>query len=153
MGIEIERKFLISTMPDLTGYPYREIEQAYLNTSPAMRIRKHVKDGKTGYEFTYKGKGRLSHEEYNLPLDEASYAHLLEKHDGIVISKTRYLIPYGKYTIELDVFSGAYEGSVLAEVEFPTVEEADSFVPPEWFGEDVTDSGEWSNARMAMRDI
>lgn len=39
---------------------------------------------------------------------------------------------YAHLTIELDVFSGVYDGLILAEVEFPTVEEAEAFVPPEW---------------------
>ena len=78
-------------------------------------------------------------EEYNLPLTKESYEHLLEKADGTVITKTRYRIPEKNgLTIELDVFHGRYGGLLLAEVEFATEEEANSYCPPEWFGEDVT---------------
>ncbi len=52
-------------------------------------------------------------------------------------------------TIEMDVFEGAYEGLILAEVEFPTEEAALAFTPPEWFGRDVTFTGEYSNSRLA----
>ena len=95
-------------------------------------------------------------EEYNLPLTAESYAHLLSKADGIVLTKKRYLIPLGQaeaeagLTIELDVFEGAYEGLILAEVEFSSEEAALSFVPPSWFGREVTFTGEYQNSVLAM---
>lgn len=52
-------------------------------------------------------------------------------------------------TVELDVFSGKYQGLMLAEVEFPTEEAALSFTPPAWFGRDVTFSGEYQNSRLS----
>ena len=87
--MEIERKYLISTPPeDYRSYPYRWIEQAYLCTDPVVRIRRD--DGR--YYLTYKSKGLLVREEYNLPLTEDAYFHLLQKADGIVLQKRRYLI-------------------------------------------------------------
>ena len=52
-------------------------------------------------------------------------------------------------TVELDVFEGRYQGLILAEVEFPTMEQAESFTPPSWFGPDVTLSGEYQNSRLS----
>lgn len=47
----------------------------------------------------------MAREEYNLPLTQEAYEHLKPKADGLVISKTRYLIPEKDgLTIELDVF-------------------------------------------------
>ena len=150
MGLEIERKFLVSKLPEnLEQYPVRIIEQAYLNLTPAVRIRHDQSKDLEKYELTYKGKGLLSHTEYNMPLDSSSYLHLLEKHDGLIIRKKRYMIPVGNYTAELDLFEGDLDGIVLAEVEFPNVQEANSFIPPSWFAKDVTESGQYSNARMA----
>ena len=146
--MEIERKYLISTPPeDYRSYPYRWIEQAYLCTDPVVRIRRD--DGR--YYLTYKSKGLLVREEYNLPLTEDAYFHLLQKADGIVLQKRRYLIPIDgtSLTIELDLFEGQYEGLMLAEVEFPSEEEANAFTPPAWFGEDVTDSGLYQNSRLS----
>ena len=99
--MEIERKYLIDTLPeDYQDYPCRHIEQAYLNTDPVIRIRKD----NNKYELTYKSKGLMAREEYNLPLDEASYQHLLTKIDGRLIRKKRYMIPLNdSLTIELDV--------------------------------------------------
>ncbi|MCC8151623.1 MAG: CYTH domain-containing protein [Lachnospiraceae bacterium] len=133
--MEIERKFLISRLPEnLSAYPCHQIEQGYLCTGPVIRIRRQDDD----YILTYKSGGMLSREEYNLPLTAEAYEHLKPKADGIYISKKRYCIPFGKYTIELDIFEGEVAPLILAEVEFPTVEEANDFVPPEWFAEDVT---------------
>ena len=80
------------------------------------------------------------------------FTHLKEKIDGLLIQKRRYLIPLAeKYTIELDVFEGALAPLVLAEVEFETEEEANTFVPPEWFGEDVTFSTKYHNSTLSQR--
>ena len=139
--MEIERKFLIKQIPEgCTSFPCRQIEQAYLNTDPVVRVRRDNDD----YYLTYKGKGLLSREEYNLPLNKEAYKHLLAKADGIILTKKRYMIPVpgnDHLTIELDVFEGHYDGLILAEVEFPSEEDALTFTPPDWFGEDVTWKG------------
>lgn len=148
--MEIERKYLVKNPPDYyRDFPFHEIEQGYLNTDPVVRIRREDNN----YYLTYKGKGLMVREEYNLPLDQQSYQHLRKKTDGIMLSKKRYLIPSeydSDLTIELDVFSGYYEGLVLAEVEFPSVEAANAFVPPAWFTEDVTFSGKFQNSLLSQ---
>ena len=145
--MEIERKFLIPVLPEkLETYPHRRIEQAYLCTEPVVRIRRQDED----YILTSKSTGMMAREEYNLPLTKEAYEHLKEKADGIVLSKTRYLLPLPDgLTIELDVFDGTYEGLWLAEVEFESIEQAESFVPPVWFGEDVTYSGKYHNSVLS----
>ena len=146
MGKEIERKFKVKEIPDLKRYDFKYIEQGYLNTNPVIRVRKE--DDK--YYMTYKGKGHIEREEYNLPLNKESYDHLIVKSDGIIITKKRYLIPYDKYTIELDVFENEYQGLTIAEVEFESMEEANAFAPPEWFGEDVSKDKNYTNAHLAL---
>ncbi|HCT92067.1 MAG TPA: adenylate cyclase, partial [Lachnospiraceae bacterium] len=92
----------------------------------------------------------MAREEYNLPLTKEAYLHLKPKADGITLSKTRYLIPLdGNLTVELDVFNSPYEGLIIAEVEFPSIDEANSFTPPGWFGEDVTYSGQYHNSVLS----
>ena len=148
--MEIERKFLVSVLPEnYDHHSSHQIEQAYLSTDPVVRIRKEDDQ----YYLTYKSRGLLAREEYNLPLNQASYEHLLTKADGIVLTKQRFLIPLPgtSYTAELDSFSGHYKGLMLVEVEFETEEQANAFVPPEWFGEDVTFSGEYQNSRLASK--
>lgn len=143
---EIERKYLVKQVPEhLDSYPFHEIEQGYLCTEPVVRIRRQDEE----YYLTYKSKGLMVREEYNLPLTKDAYFHLREKIDGHLISKRRYLIPLDPYTIELDVFRSPKEDLILAEVEFPSEEEALSFTPPEWFGEDVTNSSLYHNSYLS----
>ena len=102
------------------------------------------------YIFCYKGKGRLSREEYNLPLTKEAYESLLGKIEGRVIRKSRYEIPCGKYTVELDVFHGELEGLCYAEVEFSSLEEAKNFQPLDWFSEELTEERGYSNAELSF---
>ena len=142
--MEIERKFLIKELPDLSKYEFLEIEQGYLSTNPVVRIRK--KNDK--YILTYKGSGLFAREEIEANLTKEAYEHLSTKIDGYLITKKRYLIPLDPYTIELDVFEGHMDGLIMAEVEFPSVEEANAFKPPTWFGEDVTEDKRYHNSNM-----
>lgn len=160
MGMEIERKFLVKELPDdLTRYQCHDIEQAYLNTKPVVRIRRSDED----YYLTYKGSGLLMREEYNLPLNRESYLHLLEKADGHPIKKKRYLIPLSAadineeclrlldgtlLTIELDVFEGALAPLVLAEIEFPSREAANAYRMDSRFLKEVTDDPKYHNSSM-----
>ena len=143
--MEIERKFTVKELPDLSQYPFHSMEQGYLNTDPVVRVRREDDN----YYLTYKGKGLLAREEYNLPLNEDAYYHLVEKSDGIIIRKKRYLIPYEKYTIELDIFEEPYENLIIAEVEFESEEEAVGFQPPAWFKEDVTLDRRYHNSNLS----
>lgn len=145
--MEIERKFIPKYLPDnLEQYQSHEIEQGYLCTSPTIRIRK-MDDS---YFLTYKSAGMMAHEEYEMPLSKEGYLHLRPKTDGLLITKRRYLIPLDEtHTIELDLFHGSHKGITLAEVEFASIEEANSFIPPEWFGEDVTYDSRYHNSEMS----
>ena len=145
--MEIERKYLIDQIPfDLSEYASRKIEQGYLCTEPVVRIRRDGED----YYLTYKSKGLMVREEYNLPLTRDAYEHLKPKADGRIITKERFLIPLDDtLTIELDRFEGDLAPLLLAEVEFQDEDSANAFVPPEWFGEDVTFSSKYHNSTLS----
>ena len=162
--MEIERKFTLKKLPEnLETYPCHIIEQAYLNTSPVVRIRQQD----DSYYLTYKGSGLMAREEYNLPLDKPSYQHLLQKADGNVISKRRYVIPLEnpqftddfisfstpELVIELDIFAPPFAPLIMAEVEFPSEEMANAFLPPDWFDEDVTMNPEYHNSNMSRKSM
>lgn len=165
--MEIERKFTITKLPEnLSSYPCHIIEQAYLNTDPVVRIRRQD----DSYYLTYKGKGLLAREEYNLPLNEASYCHLREKADGNIISKKRYVIPIDhpqfdatylssgqdsidqiSLSVELDIFEPPFAPLVIAEVEFPDKETAEAFLPLDWFSQDVTNDPAYHNSNLSRQ--
>lgn len=152
--MEIEKKYLVSEVPEnLEKYDVWEIEQCYLCTAPTIRIRKKNDD----YILTYKchrgdvqkGKKLCVSDEVEVPLNERAYNHLKKKADGKVIRKTRYRMPYQGHTIELDIFHGDYNGMMLAEVEFDSVEESENFYPPSWFGKDVSGDYHYSNSYLS----
>lgn len=157
---EIERKFLITKLPDqLESYPFHLIEQAYLTTNPVIRVRRQD----DSYYLTYKGKGLMTREEYNLPLTPEAYQTLLSKADGTIISKKRVLIPLtpskgnpfmpekDSLIVELDLFSAPFENLIIAEVEFPDEETALAFLPPDWFGKEVTQDPAYHNSNMSRK--
>lgn len=150
--MEIERKFLIKkeALPqNLEQYPHSQLEQAYVLTEPVLRIRKKNNQ----YILTYKGQGLMSREEVEFPLTEEAYGKLLTKTDGNIISKIRYLLPEKEnLTIELDIFSGIFDGLHIAEVEFPDEESALSYNAPDWFGPDVTNENTFHNSTLSTMD-
>lgn len=163
--IEIERRFLFENLPPEAPVKTYEIEQAYLNRKPVLRIRRKVRisdagtaqgnaaaKGGASYECTYKGKhtGAIGKEEVNLPLNAESYEHLKSKADGIILYKTRHVYDLGGgLQAEADVFGEPYEDLKIVEVEFSSEEAAAAFTPPAWFGEEVTGVKRYSNASLA----
>ena len=151
--MEIERKFTIKELPaDLESYPFHHIEQAYLNASPVVRVRKEDDE----YYLTYKGSGMMTREESNLPLNREAYYHLRAKADGRIISKRRYLIPLPNPGFQestgLPYPPSDYSLTIeMAEVEFGSEEAAEAFLPPDWFDEDVTYCQEYHNSYMALQ--
>lgn len=158
--MEIERKYLVRSLPDsLEQYEHFEIEQAYLCTSPTLRIRRMG----DAYILTVKerlrsGSTAIHNREEEFALTAQSYQHLLAKCDSGRVSKTRYRIDLrrqtgdGSYvglTAELDIFHGRHDGLLLVEVEFPNTDTANAFVPPEWFGEDVSSDPCYRNSFLA----
>lgn len=157
--MEIERKYLVKYLPDnLDEYPHVEIEQGYLCTSPTLRIRRMG----DVYWLTVKekvgtGSSAIHNREEEFRLSAEKYRMLKGKCDGLMVCKTRYRIPLATpemthptaLTAELDIFHSMHEGLRLVEVEFPDTETADAFVPPSWFGADVSTDPHYRNSWLA----
>jgi len=154
--MEIERKYLMNYLPgDLLQYQYKKIEQGYLCHNPILRIRKSNED----YYLTYKSKFGLKKEgsgsaiinnEIELLLTEEAYQSLKLKIDGNMVYKTRYMIPMKEeLTAELDIFEGILTGLIFAEVEFPNEEAANKFIPPSWFGKELSSDQRFSNYHLS----
>ena len=140
--MEIERKFKLTAFPDhLPLLESSRIEQGYLSVRPTVRIRSRETDGVISYKLCIKGKGTLVREEVELSLDEDRFTRLKNLLHGEMIRKDYriYQLPDGR-KLECSLVDGGTENAFLyAEVEFPTVEEANAFVPPAFLGEDVTE--------------
>ena len=146
--MEIERKFLVNEIPgDLNRFEYHELSQGYISTFPVIRIRQWDDE----YILTVKSGGLLAREEYEINLSREEFENLQGKVSGNIIKKTRYIIPIEDtgLKVELDIFHGAFEGLVYAEVEFPDIETAEAFTPLPYFGREVTMEGGYSNAALS----
>lgn len=154
--MEIERKFLVRSLPENPEqYPHSELEQGYISGGgTTVRIRR---DGER-YLLTIKKKPKgltspceeaMVREEIEEEIDEDLYRRLSSYTETPMLRKTRYRIPYGKYTVELDLYHGVLEGLATAEIEFPSVQEAMAATVPEWFGRDVSGDKRFRNSRLA----
>jgi adenylate cyclase len=149
MANEIERKFLVNEVPrGLGDYRMSEITQGYLAAADDTEIRIRKKGDKY-YETVKSGKG-LMRKEVEFEIGEKVFNALWPLAEGMRVEKTRYDIPYGGLVIELDVYSGSLAGLVVAEVEFPSVEESGMFTPPAWLGREITGDVRYSNAHLAL---
>lgn len=145
--MEIERKFLIADLPNLTTYSSVAIIQSYISFTPVIRLRQMEKD----YFLTIKSKGHILRQEFELPITAEQYAHLYLKTEGLPIKKRRYFIPISSlYTAELDIYEEALEGLLTVEVEFTSLEEAQSFIPPVWFGTEISTDPRYKNNHLAQ---
>lgn len=154
--MEIERKYQINQIPaDLSKYEFKEIEQGYLCHNPTIRIRKSNNDfiltykSKIGIEETKKGSPVIN-QEVELLLTQEAYQTLKAKIDGNMIYKTRYILPIENGLIaELDIFKGLLSGLVIVEVEFPDLKTSMNFMPPVWFGKELSDNKQVSNYHLS----
>lgn len=149
--MEIEKKYLCK-LPDfdLSAYKRKEIAQYYISTDPTIRIRKADSD----FFLTVKGKGHIARDEFEMPISESQFESLVKKTDMPPVSKTRYFIPLDNgLTAELDIYHSSLHGLVTVEVEFESLEDADSFIPPLWFGKDVSEDKRYKNASLYTKGM
>lgn len=145
--MEVERKFLVAEPPDLGGTEGDEIDQGYLAIGPDGEVRVRRK-GEALLLTAKLGEG-LSRHEAEIELDRSGFDELWPLTEGRRLRKRRHLIPHENVKIELDVYTGELEGLVVAEIEFPSEEDAVAFDPPGWLGEDVTGDRRYLNETLA----
>jgi adenylate cyclase len=152
-GIEIERKFLVEQLPDgLDAHPSREIEQGYLAITDDVEVRLRRYGDDTF--LTVKSSGDGSRIEEEIEIEPRRFAALWPLTEGRRLEKRRYRIPFGDgLTIELDVYHGRLSGLLTAEVEFDTPADASTFVPPDWFGRELTADSAYKNKRLATHGL
>jgi CYTH domain-containing protein len=148
MPSECERRFRVTDLSVIEGCRPIRIVQGYLSEK-GKTTRVRIADGKDAF-LTIKGKrkGKCTKKEYEyrIPLEDAR--EMLENECGDrIIYKTRYLVPQGPFTFEVDIFEGAYEGLVIAEVELS--HERVALPIPHWIGKELTGKRRYSNRSLA----
>lgn len=155
-NVEIERKYLVKYMPKrFYAYPHKELEQAYLSFGDGDDpLEKRVRLMRNGaiehFIYTEKGDGDISRSEYEMEITKKEYLALCKQVISTFVKKARYYIPAGEGLVaELDVYHGKLTGLVTVEVEFDSIEAADGFEPPEWFGDEITSDKRYKNKNLA----
>jgi CYTH domain-containing protein len=149
MAREIERKFLVSGEFRQDSPESYRIMQGYICSDPDRTVRVRVR-GDKGF-LTIKGQSSedgLSRFEWEKEIPVSEALELMNLCVSGVIDKTRYLVPYGGHTYEVDVFHGANEGLVLAEIELS--DELEAFEKPFWLGEEVTGDVRYYNSMLSL---
>lgn len=151
--VERERKFLVDEVPeDLVRSDVAELRQGYLAADERRSVR--VRDaGPAGCTLTVKAGVGAERTEIERPIDREEFEAAWPHTEAQRIQKSRHRVPFGEHVIELDVFGGALDGLVMAEVEFTSVNAMTAFVPPAWFGREVTDDGGYTNASLALHGL
>lgn len=153
MPKEIERRFLVRSIPtelDLNRTARIKMHQGYLTNGPDGSVRIRSENDKFFWTFKRKtGRHEAERDQPETEISKDQFDTMWPATEGRRLEKTRYKIPSGKHTIELDIFEGKNSGHMIAEVEFDSTEEADIFAPPEWFSNEVTSDPKFSNANIA----
>jgi len=149
--MEIEKKYLTEKIPfDINEYPKKELSQCYISVSPTIRLRKEDDT----YILTVKSKGKIAREEFELEITEDEYNRLKLKSETPEVVKTRFFVPLeNALTAEVDIYHGNLKGLVTTEVEFPSLEDAENFIAPTWFGKDVSHDNRYKNTSLSLYGI
>ena len=144
MGVEIERKFKVKEdfRPTSIGI---EMAQGYLSRDPKRTVRIRIAgiQGFLTIKGVNRGAARLEYE-YEIPVEEAR--ELLALCDAPLVEKTRYVETAAGRRWEIDVFHGANDGLIIAEVELPSAD-AEVTLPP-WAEAEVTGESRYYNSAL-----
>lgn len=150
MAQEIERKFLVIGEYKSFAFAQSRIVQGYICSARGRTVRVRIRDNK-GY-LTIKGASNASGTsryewEKELPLSEAQ--ELMKLCEPGMIDKTRFLVRSASHVFEIDEFYGENEGLVIAEVELNAEDE--TFVKPEFIGQEVTGDIRYYNSHLMKK--
>jgi adenylate cyclase len=157
MSFEIERKFLVRSddwRKLATGRS--EIRQAYLDKNPKVSVRVRIRDNSKATLSLKSSSSSLRRLELEYAIPTLEAEALIPLRHGDVVEKTRHIVPYnpaqagtnGSLAWEVDEFSGANEGLVIAEIELPR-EDYPIELPP-WIGQEVTGQSQYYNGSLAV---
>ncbi|WP_315719292.1 MULTISPECIES: CYTH domain-containing protein [unclassified Bradyrhizobium] len=146
MPLEIERKFLVRTDAWRDQTTHSELlRDGLVARQDGLKVRVRCYGNRTTLCVKSARRGLTRDEfEYEIPADhaEAIFAHC----EGRILEKTRHYVPGDSGIWEVDVYHGALEGVVIAEIEVPS--ETTSVTLPDWVGDEVTGDLRYSKANM-----
>jgi adenylate cyclase len=148
MGVEIERKYLVTDDRWRQAVSrVRHVRQGYLSKAGAVAVRVRCVDNEHAFLTVKSAKQGIRRQEFEYPIPVREAEELMLLCEGCVIEKQRYDLQYAGMTWEIDVFLGANEGLVIAEVELAR-EDQEIEIPP-WASSEVTDDERYYNAGLS----
>ena len=149
-AIEIERKFLVATMPDLSTASRSSLRQGYL-TVPEDSVEVRLRQSDDRFVLCVKTGSGIIRGEREIEIDGKQFDTLWPQTEGRRIEKTRWTGTLDDgLTFELDVFAGDLKPLAVVEVEFASAQQAEAFTPPDWFGRDVSLDKRFGNKSLAI---
>jgi len=149
---EVERKFLLDTLPDdIEQQPNNLIRQGYVVTDASNEVRVRAKG--ENYYLTIKQGSGLSRNEVEMAISEDQFNMLWELTVNKRVEKIRYDYQGPASLIEIDIYNNGLSPLKVAEVEFSSVEESRHFIPPPFFGREVTEDKSYKNAALAVHGM
>lgn len=147
--LEIERKYIVAGdfLPDVIRS--ERFRQGYISSQPGKTVRVRIA-GEKGW-LTIKGPsldGGLSRYEFEQELSLRDAEELFALCEPGAIEKTRHWAIIDGHTWEIDLFHGANEGLLLAEIELVSTDE--SFTLPAWVGKEVTGDRRYYNSMLTQ---
>lgn len=149
MGKEIERKYLIIDIPsNLKVVKEKRIFQTYLAIGEEeVRIRKSTSELSEEFVMTIKKGNSVVREETEFAISKETYLQLLSDERKPLI-KTRQVVEMENHLFEIDFYVNYLSELTTVEVEFQSEEEANAFIKPEWFGDEVTSDSRYKNQSL-----
>jgi CYTH domain-containing protein len=158
--LEIEKKWLIdiSKLPmSLDSYPNKRLVAGYFEGENHEKIRIRQE----GDKYFKVIKGPRTNEGMvrdiglgDIEIIKEEFEGLWPRTEGKRLSKTRYFIPVNGFTAELDVYDDFKNtGFYTIEVEFTSIDDGKKFVPPDWFGREVTNESGYSSRELASHGL
>lgn len=148
--IEIERKFLVTTLPnDLTDEIC--IQQGYLAHEDNLEIRlRRTGDMRL---LTIKEGSGLSRQETEVEISHDQFDQLWPVTEGRRLEKLRSQIRVGAHKVEVDRYIGDLAPLMVAEVEFTSIEESERFEKTSFMGREVTGVDAYKNLFLALHGL
>ncbi len=153
--VEIEKTFLVKKIPlNLSLFKSEKIKQGYISSTPSpLRIRKRGDKFEITKKIPIKKEDFSSVNEINIPLSKNEFDKLWSLAEKS-LEKTRYLIPiHDNLIAELDIYEKKLKGFSVVEVEFVSKKQMNSFISPDWFGEDITEKDFSANSFLAGKNF
>lgn len=147
---EIGRRFLVSALPDLADAVKADLRQGYV-TSPDDSVEVRVRQCDQACFLAVKSGDGVVRAERETAISAEQFDALWPATEGRRLEKTRWTGRLdNRVCYELDVYAGALAPLLTVEVEFGSELEAAAFVPPDWFGPEVSADKRFRNRSLAL---